>query len=335
MLAYRRLVLASFLLALVVIVVGAYVRLSDAGLGCPDWPGCYGHVGIPDSHEEIELANQAYPHMPVEKPKARKEMFHRYLAGALGFMILAIAVFAWRHRSTPGVQPRLATGLVAVVATQATLGMWTVTLLLRPAIVTAHLLGGMATLAILTMLAAPFVNLPRWPAHGSRLRFTARIALLVLLTQILLGGWVSTNYAALACPDLPLCRDQAIPEMDFKDSFHVLRELGRTAGGELLSLQALTAIHFTHRVGAIVVLALVLVFARSLWYEPTLRGWGAVLALLTLVQFSLGVTNVVFSLPLPVAVAHNGGAAVLLVCMVMINLAASRNERQHRADGRT
>src|SRR5438093_3901121 len=242
---YRALVLATLALAFVVVVLGAYVRLSDAGLGCPDWPLCYGRpvpAQMPDG---------------LAHAKAWKEMGHRYLAAALGLLVLFVFFMSLRKRQSRS----LAAALVLVVVFQATLGKWTVTMLLKPAIVTAHLLGGMGTLALLVWLA-----LAQWPhARASEMRtprVAAAIALAAAAVQIALGGWVSANYAALACPDLPLCRGQA---MDFANAFHVLRELGRTSEGELLPLAALTAIHWTHRLFALVALAAVLAAAARAW----------------------------------------------------------------------
>jgi cytochrome c oxidase assembly protein subunit 15 len=202
--------------------------------------------------------------------------------------------------------------------------MWTVTMLLKPAIVTAHLLGGMATLALLMWLA-----LSQWPhvpaPHLRRLRTAALLALIVLAVQIGLGGWVSANYAALACPELPLCRGALVPPMNFADAFHVVRELGRTGEGELLPIEALTAIHWTHRLFALVALAVVLVAAvRTL---RVLRLFGVALAALVVLQFSLGAANVALALPLPLAAAHNAGAALLLVALVVLNFFAFRGLR--------
>lgn len=306
--ALRTLSLAAAALALVVVVVGAYVRLSDAGLGCPDWPLCYGRplpaeIGNADAHA-----------------KAWKEMGHRYLAGTLGLLILALAVAAWRVRRSRGV----AAALLVLVAFQAALGKWTVTMLLKPAIVTAHLLGGMATLALLVWLA-----LSQWPQTADpamrTLRRVTALALVALAVQVMLGGWVSANYAALACPDLPLCRGQVLPPMDFGNAFHVVRELGRTGEGELLPLEALTAIHWTHRVFALVVLTVVLIAAARAWrLAPAL---GATLGAVVVLQFSLGVANVAFGLPLALAAAHNALAALLCVSLVVLNFFAFRGLR--------
>ncbi|MGE5640162.1 MAG: COX15/CtaA family protein, partial [Clostridia bacterium] len=241
---FRVLVGATALLAFVVIVVGAYVRLSDAGLGCPDWPGCYGHPVPTLIHDQGALA------------KAWKEMGHRYLAGSLGILILLIASLAWKLRTAAW----HASAIVALVVFQATLGMWTVTLLLKPVIVTLHLLGGMATFALLLLLFLR-TNSSAPLAQAAGLRPVAAAALAALAVQIALGGWVSANYAALACPDLPGCLGQALPHMDFRNAFHVFRELGRTGDGELLPMEALVAIHWTHRVFAVIVVLIALTAA--------------------------------------------------------------------------
>ena len=304
----RALSVLAAALALIVVVVGAYVRLSDAGLGCPDWPLCYGRP-LP-----AEIADSG------AHAKAWKEMAHRYLAGTLGLLNVALASAAWRVRRARG----LAAAIVLLVAFQATLGKWTVTMLLKPAIVTAHLLGGMATLALLVWLA-----LSQWPhtadAAMRALRRVAALALVALAVQIALGGWVSANYAALACPDLPLCRGQLVPPLDFGNAFHMVRELGRTGEGELLSLEALTAIHWTHRLFALVVLAVVLIAAARAWRAvPALAG---ALGALVVLQFALGVANVAFGLPLALAAAHNAGAALLSVSLVVLNFFAFRGLR--------
>jgi len=312
----------------VVVVVGAYVRLSDAGLGCPDWPGCYGKLTPAQAVRDIARTVQAQggEHGPVSLDKAWKEMGHRYLAGTLGLLILAIAVLACMRRESR----LLAAATLAVVVLQATLGMWTVTLLLKPAIVTAHLLGGMATLALLVWFA-----LAQWrhsPAPQLRtLRLPAALGLGAVAVQIALGGWVSANYAAPACPDLPLCLGQALPPMDFANAFHVVRELGMTPDGDLLSREALTAIHWTHRVFALVAVAAAGWAAWRAWCTRELRTLGALLAVALATQLALGIANVLAGLPLWLAAAHNAGAALLLACLVVLNFFSFRELRPQRA----
>ena len=317
---YRAFVLCAVALTFLVIVVGATVRLEDAGLGCPDWPGCYGKIlGVPDEPHEVARAEQAFPGKTVDAGRAWKEMFHRYLAGMLGLLILAIAVIAWRKRGETGGSPWLATLLVAVVAFQATLGMWTVTMLLKPAIVNLHLLGGMATLSLLTWLALREFGPAAAAPDASRIRPWAALGIAVLAAQIALGGWVSANYAALACTDFPTCHGQWLPDMDFRNAFHVMRELGVTAAGAPLSHEALIAIHWSHRTGALV--TLVYVGGLALWalWTPALRVVGAAIAALLLVQAGLGIANVLLHLPLSLAAAHNAGAALLLAALVVLN----------------
>jgi heme a synthase len=328
---YKRTVLCAVCLTFVVVVVGAYVRLQDAGLGCPDWPGCYGHlVGVPEGVNDIERAQQAYPGRPVEAHKAWKEMLHRYLAGTLGTLIFAIMIVAcWKRRSLRQ-SPVLATSIVALVALQAALGMWTVTLLLKPAIVTLHLLGGMSVLALLTWLFLR--QLPPRPsdARARGLLPWAAFALAIVACQIALGGWVSANYAALACLDFPTCRGAWLPDADFQHGFQFVRELGMNAAGSPLASEAMIAIQWTHRAGALVTFVVVGLLAIAAARTPGLRRAGVVLGGLLLTQVCLGIANVVLTLPLIVAVAHNAVAAALLVTLVVINSALCRAPVPHQ-----
>lgn len=310
---FNRLALVAAILALVVVVLGAYVRLSDAGLGCPDWPGCYGHLTVPHT----DTAQLVFPEKPLEAHKAWKEMVHRYFAGTLGLMIAAICVTAWYGRGRLAITPAVPTVLVALVAFQAALGMWTVTLLLKPVIVSLHLLGGMTTMALLVWLASAIWTLPA--EDGGRLRPWALLALVVLGCQIALGGWTSSNYAALACTDFPYCHGTWWPQMDFSRAFHLVRELGMNADGSQLSSESLTAIHISHRIGALVVFFYLGWFGSKLFKVPSLRPFGMLLLGLLLAQIGLGISNILFSLPLPVAVAHNAGAGLLLATLVVIN----------------
>jgi len=308
----RGLVLATLALAFVVVVVGAYVRLSDAGLGCPDWPLCYGQPVPAQMPDELAHA------------KAWTEMSHRYLAAALGLLLLFVFFMALKKRQSRS----LAAALVLLVVFQATLGKWTVTMLLKPAIVTGHLLGGMAMLALLAWLALQTFQFIE-DRETRALRFPAFVGLAAGVVQIALGGWVSANYAALACPDLPGCMGQALPSMDFANAFHVLRELGHTGERELLPREALTAIHWTHRVFALVLVAVGWAAFKASRIAA-LRPLAALTGILLLLQFSLGVANVALGLPLALAAAHNAGAALLLVSLVVVNFFAFRGLRPFR-----
>lgn len=323
---YRKLAWFAVAYTFVVVVVGAYVRLADAGLGCPDWPGCYGELTPHHARDDIEKAveEQGGTHGPVSMGKAWKEMFHRYIAGGLGLLILAIAATAWLRRRELGQSPVLATGILGLVIFQAALGMWTVTLLLKPVIVTLHLLGGMALLGLLALLALRQQSPPPLPAAVTKLRPLAILALLVVIAQIALGGWVSTNYAALACTDFPTCHGEWLPQMDFRHGFQLVRELGKTAAGTHLSYDAVTAIHWTHRVGALVTLLVVGGLALRLLCNPASARLGGLLLAVLLAQVVVGIANVLGGLPLLLAAAHNAGAAILLLTMVVINFALSQ-----------
>jgi cytochrome c oxidase assembly protein subunit 15 len=317
---FRRLCLVATLVTLVVIVLGAWVRLSDAGLGCPDWPGCYGHLTVGQAVENAHHANAAFPERPLEPDKALKEMIHRYFATGLGLLVLAIAVVAWTNRRDPAQPMRLPGFLVALVVFQGLLGMWTVTLLVKPLIVTAHLLGGLATLSLLWWLSLRVERTTRPPAERG-LRRLAVVGLAVLVLQIMLGGWVSTNYAALACPDFPTCQRSFWPNMDFKDAFVLWRGLGIDYEGGVLDHPARVAIHFVHRLGAVVT-ALVLGFIA--WRavrdgrSRAVRTAGFALAALVVVQWTVGPLMVMKALPLELATAHNGVAALLVLAMVAL-----------------
>lgn len=320
---FRKLVWFAVFYTFVVVVVGAYVRLSDAGLGCPDWPGCYGELTPHHAKDDIAKAvdEQGGTHGPVSLGKAWKEMFHRYIAGGLGLLILAIAAIAVRRRAVLGQSPWLAVSLLFVVLFQAALGMWTVTMLLKPVIVTLHLLGGLTTLALLFWLGLRQERFQPVSTAAARLRPWAALAMLIVIAQIALGGWVSTNYAALACIDLPTCHGEWFPQMDFRHGFQLVRELGMTAAGTHLSYDAITAIHWTHRVGALVTFLFVGGFALALARTACCGRFGAALLAVLLVQVGLGIANVLGGLPLAVAAAHNAGAAILLLTMVVINFA--------------
>jgi cytochrome c oxidase assembly protein subunit 15 len=327
---YKRLVVLTALLALCVVVLGAYVRLSDAGLGCPDWPGCYGRISPHHAADEIARAVAVLPDGPVSTHKAWKEMTHRYFAATLGLLIAIIAVWAWRKRGTLAQSPVLPVVLVGLVIFQALLGMWTVTQRLKPFIVSAHLLGGMITLALLVWLVMrQFSGGDRMDrASVGSLRGWAGLGLLLVFLQIALGGWVSSNYAALACAGFPLCNGAWWPEMDFSHAFRLVRELGMTADGAFLSREGLTAIHWVHRLGAYLVLLYTGWLALRVMRIRSMQGVAWVIVAVLLTQVTLGICNVMLSLPLPVAVAHNGVAALLLAAMVMLNFRLSPGRDQ-------
>lgn len=319
MTTYRNLVLAALLLTFVVVNLGAYVRLSDAGLGCPDWPGCYGRLSPHHATAQIAAAVAAEPHGPVSHAKAWKEMVHRYFAGGLGLLVLGIVVAGWRSRSNRDIG--LPILLVSLIVFQALLGMWTVTELLKPLVVTAHLLGGMATLSLLLWLwlrEHPQRN-PAYSTSANHLRWGAALGLALVALQIALGGWVSTNYAATACPDFPLCQGRWLPPADFAQGFTLHRPLGEMPDGELLTMQALTAIHWGHRALALLVAVYLGWLVARLLRTPGYAGLGVLVGALLMAQIALGIANVLLSLPLPLAVAHNAGAALLLSSMVLLN----------------
>ncbi|MEJ2592440.1 MAG: COX15/CtaA family protein [Candidatus Thiodiazotropha sp.] len=325
-----RLALAAALLAFCVVLMGAYVRLSDAGLGCPDWPGCYGRMVVPTQGEIAHQGDSGYTR-PLHSGKAWKEMIHRYLAGSLGLVILLLAILAWRNRRAERQPLLLPSQLLGLVILQAALGMWTVTLLVKPAIVTAHLLGGFATFVLLCILALKLrpTGTPAVPTSPA-LRRHIHLALGILIVQITLGGWTSTNYAALGCSDFPACQaGQWWPAMDFREAFVVWRGTGINYEYGVLANDARTAIHMSHRIGALLTLLVVGLLALRLLAgdgAPALRTLGIGLLLLLLLQIGLGITNVLGHLPLPVAVAHNGGAALLLATLTTLTWIARRHE---------
>lgn len=314
-----RLALLATLLALFVVLLGAYTRLTHAGLGCPDWPGCYGFISVPSNDLQLAHAELYFPDTPVHAAKGWSEMLHRYFAGALALLILLLAGQAWRRRRQAGQPLKLPLLLLGVVLAQATFGMWTVTLKLWPQVVTAHLLGGVATLGLLFLLtlrlSGAFAVRPQLPARLQRL---AAIGLLLVTVQIALGGWVSANYAALACTDVPTCQGQWWPDADFANGFHLAQHIGPNYLGGKLDSEARTAIHLTHRVGALLVTLSLLSLAWQL-KKSGLMGMAALLVTLLAMQISLGVSNVLFHLPLLTAIAHSACGAGLMVSMVMIN----------------
>ncbi|HVL76027.1 MAG TPA: COX15/CtaA family protein [Noviherbaspirillum sp.] len=323
---YRKLVWVTAFLTFDLIMFGAFTRLTDSGLGCPDWPGCYGYANPFQAIEHIRAAEALMPDGPVTVMKAWIEMIHRYFAMGVGVLIIAIMTIAWRNwfrtqRQDARYAPGFPTFLLFFVCVQGAFGAWTVTMKLQPVIVTIHLLLGMGLLAALVWLGARQNDYPPVVAARS-LRPLAAAGLAVLFIQIGLGGWVSTNYAALACLDYPLCNGQFIPDMDFEHGFSLWRELGKTRGGEYLPFPALVAIHWVHRMFAIVVLAVLLALALHARRVAELRRLANLLMLAIGIQFLTGMATIFLKWPLALAVIHNGGAAVLVVLLTVLNYRA-------------
>ena len=331
----QALTLLTLFLTFDLIMFGAFTRLTDSGLGCPDWPGCYGNASPIGANAPIEAAQSAMPTGPVSHGKAWIEMIHRYLASSVGVLILALTVAAWlgrrgRTQSAPAqsVSPWWPTLTLAWVCLQGAFGALTVTMKLFPAIVTLHLLGGMVLLALLCVQVVRSNQFDRAAGPtptAPALRWLLYLSLALLWLQIALGAWVSANYAVLACTDFPLCQNSWWPLMDFEQGFQIWRELGLTGSGDYIGFAALTAIHYTHRLMAFVVLVLLGWLALRLNHVPGLRFASRWLAALTGLQLATGLSNVVLEWPLLAAVLHTGGAAALVLVLTWSVLASRRS----------
>ena len=332
---YRRIVFLTWFITLDLIIFGVFVRLSDSGLGCPDWPGCYGKVTPIGAMPEIKAAVEVLPDGPVTIPKAWIEMIHRYVGALLGLLILSIGVMAWQWRNILGRAPTLAWVTFIAVCIQGAFGAWTVTLKLMPIIVTIHLLGGMTLLALMTWLAArEKTHLPIQPKSKKYVGWVAG-AVFLLFMQIGLGGWVSTNYAALACMDFPTCHGSWVPPMDFKNGFSMVRALGEMSNGDAISQNALTAIHWVHRNFAFVILAYLGTLAWHLRKDPALRGPSHLVWALLVAQLFTGLTTIFFQWPLLIALLHSAGAAGLVIATItlMVRTAGIQPARPTRTKG--
>ncbi len=317
----RTLLKVTLVFTFLVILMGAYTRLSDAGLGCPDWPGCYGHLKVPSQTHDVQQAQLAFPERPLEQDKAWLEMIHRYIAGTLGLMVLAIFFISLKSPQTPKKLPAF---ILLLIVFQAALGMWTVTMKLMPIIVMAHLLGGFSLFALLLLLHLRHQSLTLLPSDASLARYRplALMSLMVLLIQIMLGGWTSSNYAALSCTVLPFCEGNWPARLDFITAFNPFQ--GQHASYEfgVLEYDARMTIHISHRVWAIVTAITICLLSFKLikrGQTPLIKRCASLLLALLTVQFCLGLANVIFHLPLNIAVAHNGGAALLMLNLVFIN----------------
>ena len=315
------------------VLFGAFTRLTDSGLGCPDWPGCYGSASPIGARASIAAAQEAMPTGPVTFSKAWVEMIHRYLATAVGVLILVLAVVSWLERRRAQLSPWWPLVTLFWVCLQGAFGALTVTMKLFPAIVTLHLLGGLVLLALLRTQAVRYAQFSGSSAVPSAYTPAVRWALLLLFAlvwvQIALGGWVSTNYAVLACRDFPTCQGSWWPQMDFEHGFELWRELGQRRAGDALPFPALTAIHYVHRLFAYVVLLALLVLGALWWRQPALRRHAAWLWGLGGWQLLTGLSNVVLEWPLVAAVAHTGGAAALVVVLTGW-LTEARQPSRHR-----
>ena len=317
------LTLVTLFITFDLVLFGAFTRLTDSGLGCPDWPGCYGHASPVGAQSAIALEQSQMPHGPVTHTKAWIEMIHRYMAMSVGGLILTLAAFAWvrRWRSESASGVLWPTFTLLWVCVQGAFGALTVTMKLFPLIVTLHLMGGLVLLALLTLQ----VQRQRLSSERSQsvlvspaLYVATLVGLLLLTLQVLLGGWVSTNYAVLACNTFPQCQGGWWPLMNFEQGFTLWRHLGLDANGQPLVFEALTAIHYVHRLAAYVVLVYLSLLALSLRRVPALRTPAHALLLCLLLQLLTGLSNVVFDWPLLAAVLHTGGAAALVVVLMWI-----------------
>lgn len=335
---YKKLAWVTVFFTFDLIIFGAFTRLTDSGLGCPDWPGCYGEANPFLAHEDISAAQAAMPSGPVTVFKAWIEMIHRYLAMGVGVLIIAMVIIAWRNwrkLKLSRYQPLLPIMLLLFVCVQGAFGAWTVTLKLQPVIVTTHLLLGMGLLALLSWHAMRQTGNLDLSLSAARLRLHAAVALIILFMQIALGGWVSTNYSALACGGIPLCQNALFPDMDFAKGFTLWRHLGMTAAGDFLPFTALVAIHWVHRSFAVVVLAVIgwLAYRAMRINELTVVGKG--LLLMIFLQILTGAATVYFDWPLLLAVVHNGGAALLVLLLVVLNYKVSLSGAPAAADVRS
>jgi len=319
----RGLSLFGICFAFIVIALGAWTRLVDAGLGCPDWPGCYGFVVFPTTEAEIQLAESRYPQFPYEIDKAIPEVVHRYFAAALGFLAILLVYFAFKYQLPKKIKA-ITSFLLFFICCQGLFGYLTVSLKLLPIIVTGHLFGGFFTLSLFFYLFLKTTDGIKNHNIG-HLKVIGGIALFALIVQIFLGVWTSTNYASLACADFPTCQGKLIPKMDFSEGFNLAQEVGPNYLYGLLDNEARVAIHYSHRISAIVLTIIFLILISRLWFSSA-APLASTLGVILVTQISLGIMNVVYVLPLYIAIAHNLVAALLLLATLMVNLVIWKDE---------
>lgn len=340
----QALTLFTLFLTFDLVLFGAFTRLTDSGLGCPDWPGCYGSVSPLGAREQISAAQSALPSGPVTHSKAWIEMVHRYLATGVGVLILAMTLVSWRlyltqrkhspaAASTAALHPGWPTLTLVWVCLQGAFGALTVTMKLFPAIVTLHLLGGVVLLVLLCVQAmrhAQAAGALRAPV-GALLRRGLWLGAAVLACQIALGGWVSTNYAVLACSEFPMCQGSWWPAMDFAQGFEVWRPLGQTGAGDHIGFAALTAIHMAHRLFALLAFAVLVGLGLALRAYPAMRPQAHALLALCVLQLITGLSNVVLGWPLLAAVLHTGGAAAMAGVLTWALCASRQGHLAHQS----
>jgi cytochrome c oxidase assembly protein subunit 15 len=327
---HHALALLTLFLTFDLVLFGAFTRLTDSGLGCPDWPGCYGSASPIGANEKIEAAQAVMPTGPVTHGKAWVEMVHRYLATSVGGLIVLLTVLAWRRKKVSAMSSttlmRWSVLTLVWVCVQGAFGALTVTMKLFPAIVTLHLLGGYVLLALLmvqVVLVARQQPQKVQRVVPARLRFWVALALALLMVQAASGAWVSTNYAVLACTEFPMCQGSWWPQMDFAHGFELWRPLGYGIDGALISFQALTAMHFMHRLLAVVTLLLLAALVWPLRGVSAMRKPSHALAALLLLQLGTGLSNVVLDWPIVAAVLHTGGAGAMVVVLVWLLVSTS------------
>ena len=321
----KNLSFAGICMAFIVIALGAWTRLVDAGLGCPDWPGCYGFIVFPTNEAEIAIAESRFPMFPYDINKAIPEVVHRYFAAALGVFAIFLVYLSFKKTKDRGIRG-WSSFLLFFICCQGLFGYLTVSLKLLPIIVTAHLFGGFTTLTLFYFIYLKSKDFQLFnQINISNLRLIAGVAFVALIFQIFLGVWTSTNYASLACADFPTCQGSYLPDMDFKSGFNLNQEVGPNYLYGLLDNPARVAIHYSHRVSALLVTLIFLILMSRLWFSDA-APLASTLGILLLTQITLGIINVVYVLPLYVAIAHNLVAAGLLLATFTVNFLAWKND---------